>query len=345
MFPGSGAGGDDPFGRVLRDLLNVMGGSAAGGAGIELARALSQGVATGGEAEGNVDPVERIQFEQLSHVAELHVTELTGLGITATGTLDVATVGPGAWAWHTVEDWRFLLDAMAGPAPAPAGTGPAARDTGQTPPADATGLGLADLDDEGGADGPTTELLARWMATLGPMMAAMQLGSAVGHLARSTLGPYELPIPRPTARLLVVPANVLRFAEDWSLAPDEVRLWVCLREITTQAVLSRPHVAARIRDLLLAVVAGMAEQAGGVMERIQELDLTRPETLQGLMGDPSSLMSIEPSPARRARGRRAHGRGGRPPRLRRARARPGRGPPPRRPEPDRRGVAPAPDGA
>ncbi|MGA2522180.1 MAG: zinc-dependent metalloprotease [Acidimicrobiales bacterium] len=301
VFPGPGAGGDDPFGRVLRDLLNVMGGSAGGGAGIDLARALAQGVATGGEVEGNVDPVERIQFEQLSHVAELHVTELTGLSVTATGTLDVATVAPGAWAWQTVEDWRFLLDAMAGPAPAPGtmGAGPAAGDAGEATPARDPGLGLADLDEDVEGDGPTADLLARWVATLGPMMAAMQLGSAVGHLSRSTLGPYELPIPRPTPRLLVVPANVLRFADEWSLPPDEVRLWVCLREITTQAVLSRPHVAARIRDLLLAVVAGMAEQAGGVMERLQELDLTRPETLQGLMGDPSSLMSIEPSSARR----------------------------------------------
>ena len=141
--------------------------------------------------------------------------------------------------------------------------------------------------------------MARWVATMGPMLAAIQLGSAVGHLARSTLGPYELPIPRTSPRLLVVPANATRFAEDWSLDPDEVRLWVCLREVTAHAVLSRPHVAERMRELLVRVVQGMAEDTAGLVDRIQDIDLTQPEALQSLLGDPTALMNIEPSPARR----------------------------------------------
>ena len=140
--------------------------------------------------------------------------------------------------------------------------------------------------------------MARWMATIGPMLAAIPLGSAVGHLARSTLGPYELPIPRTSPRLLVVPANATRFAEDWSLDPDEVRLWVCLREVTAHAVLSRPHVAERMRELLVRVVQGMAEDTAGLVDRIQDIDLTQPEALQSLLGDPTALMNIEPSPAR-----------------------------------------------
>jgi len=292
-FPG-GTGGNF-FEQILMDLLNLMGGPAAGGAGIDLARALAQGVATGGQPEGNVDPVDRIQFEQLAHVAELHVAELTGLAITPTGgALEIAAVRPGAWAWQTVEDWRFLLDAMAGPAPAAADSPPA--DTRSDP--EVPGLGLADLGPPDSGAG-AADLLARWMSTMGPMLAAMQLGSAVGHLARTTLGPYELPIPRPGARLLVVPANTARFAEEWSLAPDEVRLWVCLREVTTHAVLARPHVAARLRDLLLAVVAGMAEQSAGLMDRLQGMDPTRPETLEGLLEDPTALLDVELSPSRR----------------------------------------------
>jgi putative hydrolase len=323
-FPGAGAGGNF-FEQVLRDLLNLMGGSTDGGSRVELARTLAQGVAAEGRPEGNVDPSDRIRFEQLAHVAELHVGELTGMAITPTGgALDVAAVGPGAWAWSTVEDWRFLLDAMSAPGAgeepgnggdSPGTTGaPGPSNASASPPGPGTaGLGLADLGDLGGLGdlgdpgsglGPMEpgegagDLVARWMATMGPMLAAMQLGSAVGHLARSTLGPYELPIPRPAPRLLVVPANVARFAEDWSLDPDEVRLWVCVREVTTQAVLSRPHVAARLRELLVAVVQGMAEEAAGLFDRLQGIDLTQPEALEGLVGDPSALMNLEPSPAR-----------------------------------------------
>jgi len=322
-FPGSGASGNF-FEQILADLLQLMGGAASGGARVDLARTLAQGVATGGEPEGNVDPVDRIQFEQLAHVAELHVAELTGLPLTPTGApVEVAVVGPGAWAWQTVEDWRFLLDAMTGtagddsggddspggdPGSGDASGGGAAavpgeeRGTPPGPPAsapDVPGLGLADLGRP--LDEPEVrpaDLVARWMATMGPMLAAMQLGSAVGHLARSTMGPYELPIPRPASRLLVVPANATRFAEDWSLAPDEVRLWVCLREMTVQAVLSRPHVAARVRELLVRVVQGMAAEAAGLVDRLQDIDPSQPDALQGLIGDPTSLMNLEPSPAR-----------------------------------------------
>jgi putative hydrolase len=95
----------------------------------------------------------------------------------------------------------------------------------------------------------------------------------------------------------VVPANVTSFAESWSLPPDEVRLWVCLREQTIQAVLSRPHVAERLRELLVDVVHGMADDAADVVERLQELDPSRPEDIQRLL-DPTAMADIEPSPPR-----------------------------------------------
>jgi putative hydrolase len=301
-FPGPGAGGNF-LEQILGDLLQLMGGSSPGGARVDLARTLAQGVASGGEPEGNVDPADRIRFEELAHVAELHVAELTGLPITATGAaLEVAAVAPGAWAWQTVEDWRFLLEAMAEPSRRPNSSdgpdeGRAVPKTGAPGHADDPGSIEPSWQEPEPGQGQA-DLLARWMATMGPMLAAMQLGSAVGHLARSTMGAYELPIPRTAPRLLVVPANATRFAEDWSLAPDEVRLWVCLREVTSHAVLSRPHVADRMRQLLVKVVHGMTEETAGLVDRLQGIDLSQPEALQNLIGDPTALMSLEPSPVR-----------------------------------------------
>jgi putative hydrolase len=314
-FPGPGSGGNF-LEQILGDLLQLMGGSSSGGGRIDLARTLAQGVASGGEPEGNVDPADRIRFEALAHIAELHVAELTGLPITPTGaTIEIAAVAPGAWAWQTVEDWRFLLEAMAEPSapspPAESGGADAAGNKDATSGGGKGTLGYIDTsrdistpgDDDphaafGSEDGPA-DLLARWMATMGPMLAAMQLGSAVGHLARSTMGPYELPIPRKASRLLVVPSNAAQFAADWSLDPDEVRLWVLLREVTAHAVLSRPHVDLRMRELLVRVVQGMAEDTAGLVDQLQGFDLTRPEGLQNLLGDPTALMNLEPSPTRR----------------------------------------------
>src|SRR5438309_2189982 len=72
------------------------------------------------------------------------------------------------------------------------------------------------------------------------------------QFAQWAMGQYDLPIPRPAAdSLMVVPSTVDAFAEDWSLPPDDVRLWVCVTELTLQAVLSRPHVRDRLQELLL----------------------------------------------------------------------------------------------
>ena len=171
--PGSGAGSGGNFlEQLLGDLLKMMGsGATGGGARVELARTLAHGVASGGEAEANVEPVDRIALEELVRLAAMHVAELTDLPVAP---VEVLALAPGSWAWHTVEDWRYLLELM---------SPPGAVDVDAL----AGGLDLTGGPEEGGGAG---ELLARWMATMGPMLAAMQLGSAIGHLARSTFGSY-----------------------------------------------------------------------------------------------------------------------------------------------------------
>jgi putative hydrolase len=309
-IPGPGGGGNS-LEQLLGDLLQLMGGATPGGGKIELARTLAQGAATNGRPEGNVDPSERIQFEELARVAELHVSELTGLSVTPTGApVEVIAVGPGAWAWRTVEDWRFLFDENPGEpgtggATTAADEGSDANSPGDPTVGSPTGLGLVDLgpddlgDAAGGAAGPA-DLVARWMATMGPILTGLQLGSAVGHLAHATFGQYELPVPRPsTTSLLVVPANVEAFARDWSLPGDEVRLWVCLRELTINAVLNRPHVADRLCGLLTEVVQGMAGDTDALTDRLQGLDPSDPDSLQRLFGDPETFLGADLPPERR----------------------------------------------
>jgi putative hydrolase len=334
--------------QLLGDLLGLMGSSAAGGAEqLELARTLARSVASGDQPEVNVEPLARIELEKLARVAELHISELTGLPVTPSGTpVEIMTVGPGSWAWHTLEDWRFLLEAMSSPS-LPQGTsgtsqagrspndttaagspataehghpahgedlqdpsGPSTR-RGSVDPGNVEGevgaeqsLGLAGLgpspESWGGSEpsGPA-DLVARFMSTMGPMLAAMQLGSVVGHLARSVLGQYEVPIPRPASRLLIVPQNIERFASDWALPLDQVQLWVCLRELSAHAVLTRAHVALRWRELLVNVVRAVAEDSASVLDRLGGLDPTDPEALQRLLGDPETLLGTSPSSARR----------------------------------------------
>ncbi|MHB8439689.1 MAG: zinc-dependent metalloprotease [Acidimicrobiales bacterium] len=288
--PGSSGGGGNFLEQLLGDLLQMMGGGGDSDRGL-LARSLAESVATGGQPEANVDPVERIRFEELVRVAEMHVAELTGMQAAGGAALAVQCVGPGGWARETIADWRGLGEIMtAGSAPPP-GT--------QMPAGDVHGAGTApDVAAMFGGETVPAELIGRLMATMGPMLAAMQLGSAVGHLARLTLGQYELPVPRPGARLLVVPANISAYAEQWSLPLDEVRLWVCLRDVIVHTVLARPGISEHIDELIAEVLRGMSGEAAGLMERLQGVDLSDPDAVGRMMSDPEALIGGELSPER-----------------------------------------------
>ena len=62
----------------------------------EMTRSFALNVATGGNAEPNVEPVQRIRLEQLSRVAELNVIEATGMPVSPDGRrLTCVPVGRG----------------------------------------------------------------------------------------------------------------------------------------------------------------------------------------------------------------------------------------------------------
>jgi putative hydrolase len=268
---------NDPFQGLLQDLLKVIGGATGGQqAWLDAARSLAHGVATDGEPESNPDPVARIRFEELGRVAELHVANATGLPFERSPSL--VPVGRGTWALRVLDAWAPALGRMveaqrAAPPPGPPDS----------------------LDAAGDVEG----LLARFASTLGPVLVGMQFGSAAGHLAQRTLGQYALPLPWPASTdILVVPENVHRFAEEWSLPEDETRLWVCLRELTAHAVLGRPHVAARIGELVDALALDIVATHQGLAERLGG-QADDPEALQRILSDPEALLADLLTPGQR----------------------------------------------
>lgn len=124
------------------------------------------------------------------------------------------------------------------------------------------------------------------MQQLGAVAFSMQLGQALAGLAGDVLGASDIGIPltdEPRAALL--PTNVARFGEGLGLAADDVRLYLALRESAHQRLFA--HVA----WLRPRIIGAVEEYARGVrvdQTRLQEamgdVDLTRPEALQELMG-------------------------------------------------------------
>jgi uncharacterized protein (DUF2342 family) len=89
------------------------------------------------------------------------------------------------------------------------------------------------------------------------------------------------------------------FATDWSLDLDAVRLWVCVRELAMHAMVSRPHIAGRLTELLDAAAADAAAVQQGLADRLRP-DAAEPEALQHLLADPEALLADLLTPGARA---------------------------------------------
>ena len=273
----------NPFQSLLGDLMNMLGSNGPDSWG--MTRAFALNVATGGTPEANVEPLQRIQVEQLSRVAELSVAEATGMPVTPDGRrLTCVPVGRGDWTVRALESWRPVLAEMATPPAVP-------KEPDLDPSLDPS------LDPTGGM----AAMLGRWASAIGPMFFGLQVGSVVGHLSQRSLGQYPLALPwSPSDELLLVTSNIAEFARDWSLPEEEALLWVCAREIATNSVLTRPAVRSRFEELLHAFARSQAAAQQDLAGRLRGLtggddagalgggmDL---ESLQGMFGDPEALL-------------------------------------------------------
>jgi putative hydrolase len=281
---------NDPGDQVpdfMRDLMKMLGGGQSADAWLDAARALAVQVATDGTPEANADPLRRMELEELARVAELRVADVAGLP-PLPATVRFTAVGRGTWAQRELEGWRPVMENVVAAQQA-ASRPDAGAVEGGTPawPGDLGSAGMGGLE----------EFLGQVAQTMGPLLCGLQFGSAAGHLAQHALGQFALPLPRPSAELAVVPENVARFAEDWSLAVDQTQLWVCTRDLTACAVLNLPHVASRVTELLSGLAAESAAAQQGLAERLGAPG--DPAELQELLSDPESLLADLLTPGQR----------------------------------------------
>jgi putative hydrolase len=283
----SDPGSPNPFEGfpLFGDIAKLLG--QGGGVPWDAARNLALAVATDGESEPNVDPIERITLEQLARVAELHVANVTGLSTTVTGReLTVLPVTRGAWAQRTLDDYRPLLETLASSLGSP-------EVPGDEPD-----------DPFGGPDDQLAAMLGPMMQAMQPMMVAMTAGSMVGHMARRSFGQYDLPLPRRASdELLIVVPNLDAFGTEWSLPADDLRLWICLHEIAHHAVLGVPHVRARIESLIGEYATKFRNDPGALEQQLGDLDLAGGDpmaSLQKALGAPGALLGAIQSDEQRA---------------------------------------------
>lgn len=268
-----GAGAEEPQGaRVAVDW--------------EVAHRMASWVAVQDAPDVGTSSDERRQIEELGRVAELHVAAATGLSPSAGGhPIRVVGVSRNEWVVRELARHRRLLETLASAlALSEEGEG------GEDPPSRSP-----DEADDSAETAPELDMAADPLARLArvppPVARGFVFGWMFGHLAQRSLGQYDLPLPGPTEdELVVVPANLSSFASEWGLPADEVRLWVCLRDVAHHAVLDRPHVRARVESLLRQYVSAFDVDPGAFAGQLEELDVTDRASFQHVFGEPERVL-------------------------------------------------------
>jgi putative hydrolase len=284
MQPVSGSGPTDPddpfeglpfFGELGKLLGGGLGGAlrgAGGGLDWDTARQMAMQIAASGGSEPNIDPLVRMEVEELARVADLHVSTTTNLSTSVTGrSVTVVPVTRSQWVQRSLDAFRPLFESLASslaarrPAPGP-------DDTGD----------------------PLSAMLGQLMGAMAPMMLSVTAGGMIGHLAQRSFGQYDLPVPRtPSDELLLVLPNVDAFGDDWSIEPRDLRLWLCLHEIAHHAVLGVPHLRGALERMIREYASGFRPDANALVDRLGGVDITDPSAmaqLQEVLGDPEVVL-------------------------------------------------------
>ncbi|MGI8937978.1 MAG: zinc-dependent metalloprotease [Iamia sp.] len=279
--------GGDPFGGMpfFGDLAKMIG--QQGPISWDAARQIAHNIATEGQPDANVDPLARIQLEQLARVAELQVANATGLEPAPSGAgITIVPVTRTQWVSTTLEDHRPRFEQLARSLGSESGSEehPAVPDPGDPLGEDQTAVWMQQL-----------------MGMLQPMTLGMAAGSMVGHLSTRSFGQYDLPVPRSSGdEIMVQLSSIDAFAEEWSLGVDDVRLWVCIHEVAHHAVMAVPHVRAELNRMIDAFVAGFRPDPMGFERALGEIDPSDPAGLaavQNIFSDPEVLLGAASSPA------------------------------------------------
>jgi putative hydrolase len=278
-----GPGSDNPFENpfenlpMFGDLARALAGQ--GPLNWDAARQFAALAANGGANEANIDPTVRIKLAELAQIAQLHVRDLTGFDGPAP---EVLPVTAGAWAQRTLEAYRPLFTELATSLGKP------------VEPSDEDALEL-------NAD-PMMAMMAGLSKMMAPSMMGMAVGSMVGRMATHAFGQYDLPIPRQDASITVVPDNIDRFAEEWSISVDEMRMWVLAQELTGHALFSIASLREDFASLVRRHVGAFRPDPEAIAEKLSSLDSDEGDPMQAMqqvLSDPAVLLGAVQSPEQR----------------------------------------------
>jgi len=238
----------------------------------DLARQVAVAVAGSEERVHSVDAADATAIAEAVRLAELWLAESPGLP-QPSRMASVSALTPARWAERATV-LREIVDPLAAKVAAAL-----SDQSGQ----------IADA--QAGMMGPVMEQMA-------PVFMGIQAGVALGSLATSVLGTYDVPVPLAEEGTLdIVVPTVDSIAETFGLDRDSTRLWVALHQTAHRIVFeAMPGVSAHFFALFHNYVSAMQIDLTGVFDRLASLDITSPENLREAM-EQEGFFGIADSPA------------------------------------------------
>jgi putative hydrolase len=127
--------------------------------------------------------------------------------------------------------------------------------------------------------------MGQMVGRLGGLIVGLQVGTVVGQLSQLVLSQFDLMMPtKDRGRLFFLSENVRALEQSSGLAHDQLRLWLACHEVIRQRLLvGVPWFEEHLYRLVKEMAALTEPDPSGLMERLQTLDMSRPESIQELL--------------------------------------------------------------
>lgn len=203
-------------------------------------------------------------------------------------TLEAANVPVVAWSraeWveATMENWREITDPVATSLSEALSRAITEQLPGQLP------------EELQGAFGNMQPM----MKNLGGSMFGLQLGQAIGELAQEVLSGTDTGFPIAGQRMAMLPVNIEEFGDGISVEPDQVRIYLALREAARMRLFANsPWLARDLTAMVQQYAAGINIDVSAIEDAVQTLDPTDPESMNQMFS--GSMFIPEPEGTQKA---------------------------------------------
>ncbi|GAA1495681.1 zinc-dependent metalloprotease [Paeniglutamicibacter kerguelensis] len=124
------------------------------------------------------------------------------------------------------------------------------------------------------------------LQSLGGTMFGMQLGTAVGGLAKDVLGATDIGLPLAGSAPALVPTNLAAFGEGLEVPEQEILLFAALRECAHVRLFNRvPWLRSTLIGAIEAYARGIHIDMSRIEDAVRDIDPMNPESMQSLMGE------------------------------------------------------------